>query len=65
MVFNFILGLVTVPLMVIVGWFSDITGSSAALGHQMLYILPGLSIIGLAASVSLRRNGFGKSGFFA
>ena len=38
-------------------------GVSAALSHQMGYLVPALTVLGIAASVSLRRKGFAKSGF--
>ena len=61
--FNFILIFLAVPFLTIFGVLSDIIGVSAALSHQMGYLVPALTVLGIAASVSLRRKGFAKSGF--
>lgn len=55
---NFVIALVFVPFTVIFGCLSDINGSSAALAHQLGYLVPAITLLGLAASVSLRRKGF-------
>ena len=62
---NFLVALICVPFFTICGIFSDINGSTPELTHQLLYLLPSITIMSLAASVSLRRKGFRKVGFIA
>ena len=59
-VLNFVIALGAVPFMTALGFMSDINGSSGELTHQLMYIMPAAVILGLAASVALRRKGFGK-----
>ena len=59
---NVAIGLVFVPFTSIYGMFIDINGSEAALAHQMGYLVPAVTILGLTASVALRRRGYTKSG---
>ena len=59
--FNFVIALIVVPFTTIYGVFSDINGSSSAITHQIGYLVPAITILGLAASVSLRRKGLKKS----
>ena len=61
-IFNFIIGIVVVPFMTVLGTLIDINGGSAELGRQLLYILPAFSILGVAASVALRRKNYPKGG---
>ena len=60
---NVLIAVIVVPVFLVFGIFVDIIGSSPDLGQQMLYWLPAITILGLAASVSLRRKGFRKGGF--
>ena len=53
---------VAVPIFTVFGIFSDINGGSAELAHQLGYLLAPITVLGIAASVSLRRKGFDKSG---
>lgn len=64
-IFNFAIALVALPFMTIYGMFSDINGSSPGLLHQMGYVAPAITILGLAASVGLRRKGLSKASFIA
>ena len=54
---NFALVLLFLPFATIVATFSDIMGSSEALDRQLLYIVPAITALGVAASISLRRKG--------
>ena len=63
-VLNFAVALVFVPFVSIYGIFIDINGSDATLSHQMGYLVPAVTLLGLAASVALRRRGFVKTGLF-
>ena len=64
-ILNFIIGLVVLPFLTIVCCFIDINGSGADLPYQIAYCVPAITGFGLAASVSLRRKGYKKSGFIA
>lgn len=59
---NFVIALGFLPIMTIWGFLSDIVGSSPELSHQMIYLIPAITLLSLAASVSLRRKGFRKGG---
>ena len=63
-VFNFLIALVFVPFVSIYGVFIDINGSEAAFYHQLGYLVPAVTILGLAASIGLRRSGCRKCSFF-
>ena len=60
-IFNFLLALIFAPYAAILGVFSDINGSSASFFHLFMYLAPTITALGVAASVALRRKGFGKS----
>lgn len=59
---NFAIALVVVPFTTMYGLLSDITGSSPHFIYQLGYVVPAVTILGLASSVALRRKCFGKSG---
>lgn len=61
---NFVIALTVLPFAAIYGMLSDITGTSVSIMHQIGYFVPAITILGLAASVGLRRKGFHKSSFF-
>lgn len=64
-VLNFVIALTALPFMTIYGLLSDINGSSPELLHQLGYLAPAITILGLAASVGLRRKGFRKGSFIS
>ena len=64
-ILNFAMGLVVLPFLTVVGFFTDINGSGADLLSQICFCVPGITGFGLAASVCLRRKGFRKAGFAA
>ena len=64
-VFNFLIAFIMVPFVSVYGIFIDINGSEAAFSHQLGYLLPAVTVLGLAASIGLRRNGNSKGSFFA
>jgi 4-amino-4-deoxy-L-arabinose transferase-like glycosyltransferase len=49
---------VVVPFCTVYGWLSDIVGASAALPHQLGYVVPALTVLGVALSIALRRKGY-------
>ena len=64
-VFNFIIGFTLVPFVTVLAVFIDITGGGPELYRQVLYFIPCLSVLCIAASVSLRRKGSGKKSILA
>ena len=58
-VFNFIIGFTQVPFVTVLACFIDIEGGGPELYFQILYFIPALSVLCLAASVALRRKGYG------
>ena len=55
-----IVGLLVMPITALVKLI-DIEGSSEAWNHQMTYLVPALSLLGVAVSVALRRKGFKRA----
>lgn len=62
---NILIAVFFVPFTTIVGFFSDINGSSETFFHFLFYVLPAATILCIAASVSLRRKGFPRACFIA
>jgi asparagine N-glycosylation enzyme membrane subunit Stt3 len=62
---NIVIAVVLLPFVSIYGVFIDINGSEAAFSHQMGYLVPAVVVLGLAASISLRRKGYSKGSFIA
>lgn len=60
-ILNFVVFIAAVPVLTIYGIFVDINGGSAEWLHQMTYLLAPLTILGIAASIGLRRKGYDKS----
>ena len=63
-IFNVVLIVVVVPFCTVYGWLSDINGASAALPHQLGYVVPALTVLGVALSIALRRKGYKKTSMF-
>lgn len=53
------------PFLLIACTFIDINGNASGPLSQAMFFVPALTCYGIAASVSLRRKGFSKSGFAA
>jgi cytochrome bd-type quinol oxidase subunit 2 len=60
-VFNYLIALFAVPFLTIFACLSDINGSGPDLSHQIIYLIPAITVLSLAASVSLRRKDFRRS----
>lgn len=58
-VLNFIICFTLVPFITIAGIFIDINGGGPELYYQIIYFIPAFSVLCLAASVALRRKGYG------
>ena len=58
-IFNFITGLILVPFVTIAAALIDINGGGPELYRQVFYFLPSFFIFCIAASVALRRKGYG------
>lgn len=64
-VFNFIIGIAYMPIVTILSILIDIEGGGPDLYYQITYFIPAFSVLCLAASVSFRRKGYGKSALIA
>lgn len=60
-VLNFIIGLVIMPFSAICAVLLDAMGDNESIFNQVFYFIPALTILGIVASVALRRKGYGKS----
>ena len=60
-VFNWIIGTVYMGFVTVLALLIDIEGGGAELYYQITYFIPAVSVFCLAASVALRRKGYGKS----
>jgi LysM repeat protein len=59
-VFNWIIGTVYMGFVTIVALLIDIEGGGPELYYQITYFIPAVSVLCIAASVALRRKGYGK-----
>ena len=59
-VLNFLVGVVVLPFFTICACLVDIAGDNESVLIQILYFIPALTVLSIAASVSLRRKGCGK-----
>lgn len=64
-VLNWIIGTVYMIFVTTLALFIDIVGGGPELYYQITYFIPAVSILCLAASVALRRKGYGKSSIIA
>ena len=64
-VFNWIVGTVYMGFVTILALLIDIEGGGPELYYQIMYFIPAISLLCLAASVALRRKGYGKSSLIA
>ena len=62
-VLNFLIAIVATPFIFMVSVLSEIV-ADVSVWQQVLYVTPALTIMGVAASVTLRRCGYGKSSLF-
>ena len=60
-VLNFIIGIMYMGFVTILALLIDIEGGGPELYYQMMYFIPAVSVLCIAASVALRRKGYGKS----
>ena len=61
---NIVIALTLLPFATIFAVFCDINGSSGELSHQMCYLLPTVTMLGLAASIGLRRRACSKGSIY-
>lgn len=64
-VFNWIIGTVYMGFVTILALLIDIEGGGPELYYQIMYFIPAVSVLCIAASVALRRKGYGKSSLIA
>lgn len=58
---NVIISLTVIPFVIILAFFIDIEGGGPELYYQLLYFIPSVMILSIAASVGLRKKGYRKS----
>ena len=63
-IFNFIISFTALPYFTICAWLLDAMGDNESFFNQIMYFIPALTVLSIAASVALRRKGYRKSGFF-
>ena len=63
-VLNFIVVLVVIPIATGAIWFSQIVASGNEFSFQLMLCIPVFTAFTVAASISLRRKGFTRAGFF-
>lgn len=59
-VLNYIVGALVLPFFTIFAYLIDITGDNESVLVQIMYFIPAIIVLCIAASVSLRRKGYGK-----
>ena len=64
-VLNFLIGFTFLPIVAILAIFIDIEGGGPEFYYQVLYFIPAVSLLCLAASVALRRKGYGVKSLIA
>lgn len=64
-ILNFVICFTVLPFVSIVGMFIDINGGSPDLSFQIMYFIPAFTALAVAASVALRRNGYGVKSLVA
>lgn len=65
LVFNFIIGTVYLQFVTILAYLIDIEGGGPELYYQIVYFIPAVSVWCIAASVALRRKGYGVKSLIA
>jgi hypothetical protein len=63
-ILNFVISFTALPYFSVCAWFLDAMGDNESFFNQIMYFVPALTILSIAASVALRRKGYRKSGFF-
>ena len=63
-IFNYMITLAAIPFFTLIALASQIVASGSEWSYQLLLCTPAITAFGVAASLSLRRKGFTKSGFF-
>ena len=61
-VLNFLIAILAFPFIFIVSAFSEIVADTSV-WQQILYLAPALTVLGIGASVALRRLGCKRTGF--
>ena len=63
-IFNVLIGVSAIPFFTILSYLMDATGDNEGIFNQVIYFISALTVLGIAASVSLRRKGYKKSALF-
>lgn len=62
-ILNIIIGVVATPFLAVISVLVDITGDNDNLLCQSMYFTGALTVLGIAASIALRRKGYSKAAF--
>lgn len=62
-ILNLVIGFVATPFLGLVSTLSDISGDNDNILSQTMYFTAALTVLGIAASVALRRKGYSKTAF--
>lgn len=62
---NFLVGLLYVPMVSILSVLIDMEGGGPELYYQIMYFIPSFSVLCIAASIALRRKGYGVKSLIA
>ena len=62
-VFNYIVGIMTVPFFTIIAFLGDALGDNESFFSQVTYYVGAITILSIAASIALRRKGYKVIGF--
>ena len=62
--FNILIAVAFIPFVALTAWLSQIFMSGSEWTYQLELCIPAITAFSVAASLSLRRKGFGKPGFF-
>ena len=63
LVLNCVIAAILAPFVAVLAILLDIQGGSAEFSRQLLYFIPAITLLCAAASVVLRRKGYGKKAF--
>lgn len=59
---NIPMAVIVLPILTVFGMFADIVGGGPELSYKLGYLSSSFTVLGIAASVCLRRKGYSKSG---
>ena len=64
-ILNFVIGLTLIPFVIVLALLIDVDGGGPEFYNQVMYFIPALLVLCVAASVALRRMGYGVKSLLA